>query len=71
MPMLVLNSPICPDLIVRATNGQERHGNMAPSSMEFDRKNNVEQVTWVDVPAGDVEIVIRAFRIALHPQSYA
>jgi hypothetical protein len=59
------------DLIVRAANGQERHGNIVPSSMEFDRKNNVEQVIWVDVPAGDVEIVIRAFRITLHPQSYA
>jgi serine protease AprX len=59
------------DLIVRAANGQERHGNMEPSAMEFDRKNNVEQVSWANVTGGDVEVVVRAFRIALHPQSYA
>lgn len=59
------------DLIVRAANGQERHGNMDPSLIEFDRINNVEQVNWANVPAGDVEIVVRAFRTALHPQSYA
>lgn len=59
------------DLIVRAANGQERHGNMAAASLEFDRINNVEQVNWDNVPAGDVEIVVRAFRTALRPQSYA
>jgi subtilisin family serine protease len=59
------------DLIIRAANGQERHGNMPPSSTEFDRKNNVEQVVWTDVPVGDVEIAVRAHRITLHPQSYA
>ena len=31
------------DLIVRAANGDERHGNMGTSS-DFDRLNNVEQV---------------------------
>jgi hypothetical protein len=59
------------DLIVRATDGQERHGNMPFSSAEFDTKNNVEQVVWVDVPIGEVNIVVRASRISLHAQSYA
>jgi subtilisin family serine protease len=58
------------DLIVRSPDGQERHGNMPPSSTEFDRQNNVEQVVWSDVPTGTVEIVVRANRI-LRPQSYA
>lgn len=58
------------DLIVRTPDGQERHGNLPPSSTEFDRRNNVEQVVWTDVPAGKVEIVVRAYRI-INPQSYA
>jgi serine protease AprX len=32
------------DLLVRAADGQERHGNKGPSSSDFDRVNNVEQV---------------------------
>jgi serine protease AprX len=59
------------DLIVRASNGQERHGNMPASSAEFDTKNNVEQVIWTDAPVGQIDIVVRASRITLHPQSYA
>lgn len=59
------------DLIVRAADGQERHGNVAPGSAEFDRDNNVEQVVWDDVPAGDVDIVVRAHRIPLFAQTYA
>jgi serine protease AprX len=58
------------DLIVRAANGQERHGNMSPSSSAFDRQNNIEQVIWPDVPVGDIEILVRAHRISLHSQSY-
>ncbi len=58
------------DLIVRTPDGQERHGNLPPSSTEFDRRNNVEQVVLTDVPAGKVEIVVRAYRI-ISPQSYA
>lgn len=58
------------DLIVRTADGQERHGNMPPSSTEFDRRNNVEQVVWSNVPAGKVEIVVRANRI-IEAQSYA
>jgi serine protease AprX len=59
------------DLIVRLADGQERHGNMPPASVDFDRVNNVEQVVWSDVPLGDVEILVRAHRIPLHPQSFA
>lgn len=59
------------DLIVRTADGQERHGNVAPNSTAFDRNNNVEQVVWENVPAGDVDIIVRAHRIPLFPQSYA
>ncbi len=58
------------DLIVRHGNGEERHGNMPPSSAEFDRFNNVEQIIWQDVMPGKVEVIVRAHRI-LHPQSYS
>lgn len=58
------------DLIVRA-DGQERHGNIDSSSMEFDRQNNVEQVIWENVPSGKVEILVRAYRVTGVPQSYA
>jgi serine protease AprX len=58
------------DLIVRTADGQERHGNVAVTSSDFDRKNNIEQVIWTDVPAGKVEVIVRAFRI-LQEQSYA
>jgi serine protease AprX len=59
------------DLIVRAADGQERHGNGAPSSSGFDRTNNVEQVVWAGVPAGNVEIIVRAHRVTQFLQSYA
>lgn len=58
------------DLIVRTMNGQERHGNMPPSSIKFDRRNNVEQVVWNDFSAGKVEIVVRVHQ-NIRPQSYA
>jgi subtilisin family serine protease len=58
------------DLIVRAANGDERHGNMGTSS-DFDRLNNVEQVAWTNMPPGKAEIVIRSFRITNFPQPYA
>jgi subtilisin family serine protease len=58
------------DLIVRAGNGDERHGNMGTSE-RFDRANNVEQVVWDGIPPGDAEIVVRAFRITALPQPYA
>lgn len=59
------------DLIVRASDGQRRHGNVAPNSSAFDRSNNVEQVVWGDVPAGNVDIIVRAHRIPSLNQSYA
>jgi len=59
------------DLIVTAADGQERHGNVDASSTSFDRINNVEQVVWPLVAAGDVSITVRAFRIAASRQSYA
>ena len=37
----------------------------------FDRVNNVEQVVWNNIPAGDVKITFRAFRITQFPQPYA
>jgi hypothetical protein len=58
------------DLIVRAANGEERHGNMG-TSKKFDRANNVEQVVWHNMPPGKAEIVFRAFRITNFPQPYA
>jgi serine protease AprX len=57
------------DLIVRA-GGQERHGNCGTSA-RFDRVNNVEQVSWRDIPTGTVQVVVRAFRITRFPQPYA
>ena len=58
------------DLIVRAADGEERHGNMG-TSKNFDRQNNVEQVTWAGMPPGGAQVVIRAFRITNFPQPYA
>jgi serine protease AprX len=62
------------DLTVEAIRGgvkSERHGNMPPGFAEFDRSNNVEQVVWDNLGAGDVRIIVRAFRIPVNPQSYA
>ena len=59
------------DLIVTGANGEERHGNVPAGSADFDRSNNVEQVTWTNPPAGDVVITVRAFHIAQNAQSYA
>src|SRR5262249_41331635 len=58
------------DLIVKASNGQERHGNMGTAS-GFDRVNNVEQVLWENIPPGDAKITVRGFRITQFPQPYA
>lgn len=58
------------DLIVRLAN-EERHGNQLPESTGFDRTNNVEQVVWQDLPAGKVEVIVRAHRTPLFPQSFA
>jgi hypothetical protein len=58
------------DLIVRA-GGSERHGNQAATATAFDRTNNVEQVIWDHPPAGNMDIVVRAFRAAQFQQKYA
>jgi hypothetical protein len=58
------------DLIVRAPEGSERHGNQGTGS-DFDRVNNVEQVVWQNIPAGEVTIAVKAFRITTGPQPYA
>ena len=60
------------NLIVMASDGKERHGNMGTSA-EFDRVNNVEQVNWANIPSGQTKIIIRAFHIprAEFPQPYA
>lgn len=59
------------DLIVRSASGEERHGNMAVGSADFDRLNNVEQVVWPLPPPGTMTITIRAFHVTVNPQSYA
>jgi serine protease AprX len=59
------------DLIVRASNGEERHGNMGTQKELYDRVNNVEQIYWEHVPSGDLDITIRAYRITQFPQPYA
>jgi serine protease AprX len=59
------------DLIVKAARGEERHGNMSAASTDFDRLNNVEQVTWADAPPGDAVITVRACSVAVSTQSYA
>jgi subtilisin family serine protease len=48
------------DLIVIASDGSERHGNMGTST-GFDRVNNVEQVVWTNFPRGDVTVIVKAF----------
>jgi serine protease AprX len=58
------------DLIVKAANGQERHGNMGTAA-GFDRTNNVEQIVWQNIPPGAAKITVRAFRITQFPQPYA
>ena len=56
--------------LAEAADGQERHGNMG-TSKNFDRLNNVEQVVWENIPAGDAKITVRAFHITLFPQPWA
>jgi len=58
------------DLIVKAADGQERHGNMGTSA-GFDRTNNVEQIIWENIPPGAATITVRAFRVTQFPQPYA
>lgn len=55
------------DLIVKSEAG-ERHGNMDGDG--YDRTNNVEQVTWDGLPAGQVQIIVRAEKVRV-PQLFA
>jgi serine protease AprX len=58
------------DLILVTANGEERHGNMG-SGRDFDRVNNVEQIVWTDIPAGEAKVTVRAERITRFAQPYA
>jgi serine protease AprX len=58
------------DLIVKASDGTERHGNVGLST-DFDRLNNVEQVVWANMPPGVAKVTIRAFKITRFAQPYA
>jgi serine protease AprX len=58
------------DLIV-AAGSQERHGNMPAGSSAFDRTNNVEQITWQNIPVGAVKVTLTAHRVTLGPQNFA
>lgn len=59
------------DLVVVAIDGQERHGNMHADSNGFDRRNNVEQVLWVNCPVGQATVAVRAYDFAVNSQSFA
>ncbi len=60
------------DLVVERAPDDVRNGNQVPGSREFDRTNNVEQVTWEDFPRGLFRVRVRAFVTTLTPrQSFA
>ena len=60
------------NLIVKAANGEERHGNMG-TQPGFDSTNNVEQIRWENIPPGDAKVTVRCASItkASNPQDYA
>ena len=60
------------NLIVKAANGEERHGNMGIGK-GFDTTNNVEQVSWPDMPPGDATVTVRCADLTVlsQPQDYA
>ena len=58
------------DLVVSAGR-KERHGNVPATSAAFDRTNNVEQVSWERIPAGQVKISVVANSITQARQNYA
>jgi len=58
------------DLIV-SNASSEKHGNMG-NGTGFDRVNNIEQVVWEDVKAGEeYKMNIRVYRTTQGPQSFA
>jgi len=58
------------DLVVRVGD-RERHGNMPSTSAGFDRVNNVEQVTWADVPQGTAQVTVAAHAVTIREQEFA
>jgi hypothetical protein len=44
---------------------------MPAGSKDFDRRNNVEQVIFENLPAGEAVISVIAHSIAVAPQNYA
>jgi serine protease AprX len=57
------------DLTVTA-GGSEKHGNVS-SGNAFDRVNNVEQVQWEGVPAGEAKIKVSVHRLTSDKQAFA
>ena len=50
------------NLIVKAANGEERHGNM-DTQPGFDTTNNVEQISWENIPPGDAKVTVKCASI--------
>lgn len=57
-------------LVVVASDSRERFGNMGLSTTGRDSVNNVEQVVWENIPAGDVQIVVRPTDVRMGPQPW-
>jgi subtilisin family serine protease len=58
------------DLIVRVADA-ERHGNVPAGSPDFDRVNNVEEVTWMYPPSGMATAAVRAYDLGIASQNFA
>ncbi|KAI9661403.1 MAG: hypothetical protein M1831_003136 [Alyxoria varia] len=50
------------NLVIHASDGTERHGNMGIKP-DFDNVNNVEKVVWENIPPGVVTIEVKAQKI--------
>ncbi|KFY90767.1 hypothetical protein V500_04963 [Pseudogymnoascus sp. VKM F-4518 (FW-2643)] len=59
------------DLIVVGSNGVEYHGNMGETKENYDRSNNVEQIVWKNMPAGEAKVTVRAESIVRFKQPFA
>ncbi|OAL28127.1 hypothetical protein AYO20_09546 [Fonsecaea nubica] len=55
--------------LLAVAGGKERHGNQQDQEFDvgatrtFDRRNNVEQIIWAQIPGDEVEIVVKPFRL--------
>lgn len=60
------------NLIIKAADGTEHHGNKGDSD-EFDDVNNVEQIIWKGVPKGIAKVIVVATKLAKmsQPQPFA